>query len=300
MIGYLNPLFTLLLSPLLFGIINRTKALFAGRKGPPLLQPYYDLVKLFQKGVVISTTTTPLLKLSPLVAVAVPLIASLLVPFGGLSAPLSFAGDILFIAALLAIIRFFSITAALDTGFSLEGIGASREACFSALAEPTFLIALVALAKRFSSFSLSSIYSFLCFDSLRMAGSIPLILCIAALFIVFLLETSRIPFDDPATHLELTMTHEVMILDHSGVDLGLLQLGSMMKMWLFGSLIVGLFLPLRIGPVILEYIFAFVGMFLLALLVGFIESMMARLRLPKIPELMMAALILATLALIIA
>ncbi len=292
--GYMNIVLGLVFAPLLGGIINRTKAAFAGRTGQPLLQPYYDIYKNLRKGAVYSTTTSWLFRAGPIVGLSSALIALALVPVNGATAPLAFTGDLLLFAYMLGLMRFFTVLAALDTGSSFEGMGASREVFFSALAEPALLLGLATVARRAGTLSLSELLG------ATSATSPELVLVLAALGIVFLCENARIPFDDPATHLELTMIHEVMALDHSGPDFGFIQYGAALKAWVLGSVIVGLILPVIGGEFLLFNSAALlVGMFLLAVVVGIIESTMARLRLIRVPQLLVAAGSLALFAFIL-
>ena len=202
----------MLLAPLLPGVINRVKAWFAGRRGPPLLQAYYDLWKLLHKGAVYSTTTTWVFVAGPIVGLACVATALLIVPLGGVPGLLAFSGDFLLVAYLLGLMRFFTILAALDTGSSFEGMGASREAFYSALAEPALLLGLAAMAAQSHSLSLSAMYAAVTRSAMTSFAGPALLLVAAALLIVFLAENARIPIDDPNTHLELTMIHEVMVL----------------------------------------------------------------------------------------
>lgn len=283
----LHPAVAILVAPLLPGIIQRTKALFAGRRGQPLLQPYHDLFKLIRKGAVYSRTTTWVFRAGPLVSLACMITVLFLMPFGGRPAPLSFEGDLLLFAALLGLARFFTVTAALDTGSSFEGMGASREVQFSALTEPALFLSLAALALKTGSLSLSGML----FPA--GAGPSPVTLLVSAsLLVVFLAENARIPFDDPDTHLELTMVHEVMILDHSGPDLAFLLHAAALKLWLLGAVLVGLLLsPGGFAQI--------AGMAGLAVLTGVIESSMARLRLKRVPQLLAGASALAVFALLL-
>jgi len=286
------------LAPLLAGIIARVKAVIGGRKGQPLLQLYFDLAKLFRKRMVLSTTTTWLFRAGPLTGFAVPLLASLLVPFGPARAPLSFTGDLILFVYLLALSRFFTILAALDTGSSFEGMGAAREATFAILAEPTVFVVFIVLARVSGSFSLNEMFAPEGVAGFKGAAAIALLLVIFCLFIVLLVENCRIPFDDPNTHLELTMIHEVMVLDHSGPDLGLILYGAAMKLLLSAILIVDLLRP-DTGNLLLD-ILAFVGLLLLvAVAVGLVESAMARLRLIRVPQLLVGTTLLSFFALIL-
>jgi formate hydrogenlyase subunit 4 len=293
----LNVFLALGFSPLLFGVINRTKAIFAGRKGQPILQLYYDLGKLLQKGAVYSRTTTWVFRSGPLVSLVALFLAAWLVPSGGAGALFSFNGDLVLFIYLLGLVRFFTVLAALDTGSSFEGMGASREVQFALLAEPALFLGLAVLARQMGEISLSGIYSHLTVETWKTAGPI-LALVAGTILIVFLAENARIPVDDPNTHLELTMIHEVMALDHGGVDLGFILYGAALKFWLLGTLLVGLILPVRTGNLGLDTVVFFVGMVLLSIVVGSIESVMARLRLLKVQHLLVAALSLSVLALV--
>ena len=293
-----QPLQALTLSPLLLGVINRTKALFAGRKGQPLLQSYFDLWKLLRKGAVYSRTTTWVFRAGPIVGLAAVLVATALVPLGGVPATVSFTGDLVLFAYLLGLMRFFTVLAALDTGSSFEGMGASREVAFSALAEPALLLGLAALARQTGSLSLSTIYSSLSADTWLKAGPM-LALVAAALMVVLLAENARIPVDDPNTHLELTMIHEVMVLDHGGPDFAFILYGAALKLWVLGALFTGLILPIRTGNPWSDGGAGLLGMLAIAIIIGIVESSMARLRLLRVPQLLVGAGALAAVALIL-
>ncbi len=281
------------------GVINRVKAWFAGRNGPPLLQAYYDLWKLLQKGAVYSKTTTWLFVAGPVVGLACVATALLIVPLGGVPGLIAFPGDFLLMACVLGLMRFFTMLAALDTGSSFEGMGASREAFYSALAEPALLLGLVALIAQTHSLSLSAIYAAIAPSGVASFAGPACLLVAAALLIVFLAENARIPVDDPNTHLELTMIHEAMVLDHGGPDLAMIQYAAMLKLWVFGSLLVGILVPVRSGWLAADLAAGIVGMMLLAAVVGVVESMTARLRLVRVPQFLVAASVLSTLALVL-
>ncbi|MCL2102802.1 MAG: NADH-quinone oxidoreductase subunit H [Syntrophorhabdaceae bacterium] len=288
----------LALSPLLLGIINKTKAFVGGRSGPPFLQPYHDIIKLLRKGAVYSRTTSWVFRAGPVVVLASALGALMVVPLAGRSALFSFSGDLILLVYFLGMMRFFIVLAALDTGSAFEGMGASREVQFSVLAEPALLLALAALLRQTEGMSLAEAYGETGTIVLHSIGP-EAFLVAAALMVVFLSENSRIPVDDPDTHLELTMVHEVMVLDHGGPDFGIITYAASLKIWVLGALIVGIVLPVRSGSVVLDLGAATVGMFVLAFMVGLIESGMARLRMLRIPHLLSAALVLAGLALIL-
>ncbi len=287
----------LLLAPLLVGVINRTKAFFAGRNGVPLLQLYYDLWKLLHKGAVYSRTTTWIFRASPAVGLAAVLACLTLIPWGGHASLLAFQGDLILLAYLLGIMRFFTVLGALDTGSSFEGMGASREVQFSALAEPALLLALAVIAQASGSVSLSAMYAALT-PALWINAGPALVMVAVAVLLVFLTENARIPVDDPNTHLELTMIHEVMVLDYSGPDLAFILYAAALKLWILGALLVGILLPVR-GHGWLNTILFFAGMVVLAIVTGIIESAMARLRLLRVPQLLVCAGALAVLALVL-
>ena len=288
----------LLFAPLLQGVITRTKALFAGRTGAPLLQPYYDLARLWRKGFVLSHTTTWVFLAGPVVGLAVPILASLMLPFGALPAPISFQGDLILFVYLFGLSRFFVASAALDTGSSFEGMGAAREVTFSCLAEPTLLFSLIVLARLADGLSLGALLGAGLGSSWTVASA-SLGLITVCLFVVLLVENSRIPFDDPNTHLELTMIHEVMVLDHSGPAFGMVLYGAALKLMVLGSLVVRLALPFETGNPLLDGIIYLGGLLLLAVLIGVVESTMARLRLVRVPQVLIGTMLISIFALVL-
>jgi formate hydrogenlyase subunit 4 len=287
------------LPPLLLGVINKTKALFAGRVGPPWLQPYYDLIKLFQKGSVFSTTTTWVFKAGPIVGLATISLAILLIPFAGHAAPIAFTGDLILVAYLLGLARFFTAAAALDTGSPFEGMGAAREVTFACLAEPAFFFGLLVLAKLSENLSLSQMLGSTLPTFWTNHGA-AMVLVLISWFIVLLVENCRIPFDDPNTHLELTMIHEVMVLDHSGPAFGMILYSAALKLFLFGALVMRIALPFSTGISLLDWALFVPGILLLAGVVGVVESIMARLRLVYVPQLLVAASLLSAFGMILA
>jgi len=289
----------LVLAPLLLGVINRTKAIFGGRRGQPILQTYYDIAKLLRKGAVYSRTTSWVFRAGPIVTLAAVLGALVLVPLGGAPAVMSFPGDLVLLAYWLGLARFFTVLAALDTGSAFEGMGASREVQFSALAEPALLVGLAALVKQAAAPSLAGAYAAITPQALWTGGP-GLFLVAAALLVVYLAENARIPVDDPNTHLELTMIHEVMVLDHGGPDFAMITYAASLKLWVLGSLVVGILVPVRTGCMAADVAIAVAGLAALAVVTGIIESTMARLRLVRVPHLLVAATVLATLALVLA
>jgi formate hydrogenlyase subunit 4 len=303
--SFLHVLLAAALAPFMLSVINRTKALFAGRQGQPWLQPYYDLGRLVRKGAVYSRTTTWVFRAGPIVGLAAVLTALLMLPFGGSPAVVSFPGDFILFVYLLAVARLFLVLAALDTGSAFEGMGANREVLYAALAEPAVMLGLAALARQAGGASgmttapsLSSLHAAMSGDVWVGAGLVvPLV--VASWWVVLLAETSRIPVDDPTTHLELTMIHEVMVLDHSGPDFAYILYTAALKLWLFGGLVLGLLLPLKLGVPVLDTLVAVVAMLALAAGVGVVEATIARLRLPRIPQLLVGATALAALAFVL-
>jgi formate hydrogenlyase subunit 4 len=280
------------------GIINRTKAFFAGRTGPPLLQRYRDIAKLLQKGAVYSGTTTWIFRAGPIVSLAALLLAALLVPYAGSPALFPFAGDLILFVFLLGLARFMTVIAALDTGSSFEGMGASRDALYGTLAEPTLFLGFAAIARATGSGSLTGMLAPVS-GTVWMSAGPALALVAAALLVVFLVENARIPFDDPNTHLELTMIHEVMVLDHGGPDLAFIEAASALKLWILGSLVVGILVPVRTGHLWIDGGAYLAGMGGLGVLTGIIESSLPRLRLSATPQLLLGAGALSALGLIL-
>jgi len=286
-------------APLLHGIIGRTQAWVAGRQGPALLQPYFDLRKLFMRGAVYSNCSTWVLRLAPVVGLSALILALWMIPLGGVAAPVSFSGDAIVIAGLLGLGVFLTLLAALDTGSSFEGMGASREAHFSALAEASLFLTLAALVHLTGKTSLSAAYASIDADLWRHA--LPMLAMVAVSFLILtLVENSRMPVDDPNTHLELTMIHEVMVLDNTGPDLGFILYASSLKLWLLGSLVVGIVTPGNTGSLWLDVIISWAGMGVFAVIIGLLGALMARLHLNNTPPLIVAAGALSAVALMIA
>jgi formate hydrogenlyase subunit 4 len=296
--NFVHILVALALPPLMLGVINRTKALFAGRIGPPLLQPYYDLAKLFQKGSVFSNTTTWVFRAGPVIGLVTAAIALLVVPLATAIAPVSFTGDFLLLAYLLGLGRFFTAAAALDTGSPFEGMGAAREVTFACLAEPALFLGLLVLAKLSGSLQLAGMLG----GSLAahwMTDGSSLALVLLSWCIVLLVENCRVPFDDPNTHLELTMIHEVMVLDHSGPAFGMILYGAALKLFIFGALVFRLLVPLSSGYWWLDWPVFIAGMLVVSVAIGVVESTMARLRMPHVPVLLLAACLLSAFGIIL-
>ena len=288
----------LLLGPLLAGVVRRTKAIVAGRRGPGLLQGYRDLRKLLTRSSVYSRTTTWVFRAGPFASLAAVLAALALAPAGPWPALLAFPGDLLLLVYLLAAGRFATALAALDTGSAFEGMGASREMAFGVLGELALLLALASLARSTGVWSLTEIGGQL--SGAHWDGSTgALVLVAGALFGILLVENARIPFDDPTTHLELTMIHEVMVLDHSGPDLAAIELGSALKLWLFGGLLVTVVAPVATGFAALDALVHSAGVLAIGGGVGLLESTMARLPLARVPQMLLAIALLALLSMVL-
>jgi formate hydrogenlyase subunit 4 len=294
------------LPPLMGGLIVKIKAWFAGRRGPSVLQPYYDLARLWRKGAVYSEVTTPVFRLGPPVIVATSLVAGMIVPLAGIPAPLHFSGDMVVFAYVLALGRIGTILAALDTGSSFEGMGSSREATFSALAEPTLFLVLVALGLFGHSapntyeaeWSLTSALTHLA--PANWVQYAPAVLPMAvALFAVVLLENSRIPWDDPTTHLELTMIHEVMVLDHSGPDFALIEYGAYQKLFVLSALLLRVVNPSSFQTLVVRIPVFLVGMAGVAAAVALVEVATARFRMAQVPRFLLGAFVIAALSVIV-
>jgi len=288
----------LVLAPFLLGVINKTKALVAGRTGPPLLQVYFDLAKLLRKGFVVSGTTTWVFLAGPVLSVVAPVFAALLLPLGGRPALLSFTGDMILFVSVFALARFFVAAAAMDTGSPFEGMGAAREVTFSALAEPALLFGLLALTRISGSLSLTVMFDLGAAAAWQKASA-SIVLILASWFIVLLAENARVPFDDPNTHLELTMIHEVMVLDHAGPAFGFIVYGAALKLTVFATLLVTLLIPSRPGSHALAFALFAGGLVGVSVVVGLVESSMARLRLVRVPQLLVTATLLAGFAVVL-
>jgi formate hydrogenlyase subunit 4 len=292
----LQVVFILAVPPVMLGVIAKTKAWFGGRVGPPVLQPYHDLIKLLRKRSVFSRTTTWVFRASPVIGVATALIAAALVPLGDGGAVVAFDGDFLVLAYLLGLGRFFTMAAALDTGSAFEGMGAAREATFSCIAEPAFVMGLLAIARANGAMSLSAFLGPSLAAHWSHAGP-SFVLVAAGLFIVMLAENCRIPVDDPNTHLELTMIHEVMVLDHGGPALGLIGYGAAVKLFVFAALLIRLAIPVTEGA--WAWLALAGGTLALSVAIGAVESSMARLRLTHIPAFLLAACLLCGLGVVL-
>jgi formate hydrogenlyase subunit 4 len=289
----------LLSAPLFPGIILKVKAFFAGRKGPPLLIKYYTLLKLLRKGSVYSTTTTFVFKLGPLVSCAGAIMILLFFPLSAVTPVFSFHGDVLVLFYIMATGRFFTIAAALDTGSPFQGMGAAREAFFGTLAEASIFAVLILFYRMTGALSFSDYFTGTTPISLTGPAGALLLLVIVALFMVLLTENSRVPVDDPATHLELTMIHEVMILDHSGPDLALIELASFYKLYFYAAFLALIVCPLNPAGGLMNVPVFYGVMVLVYGSIGLVESIMARFKMTLIPKFVLTSSVLVVFAAIL-
>lgn len=256
------------------GIILRAKSFASGRKGPGILQPLKDIILLMKKGSVFSKTTSIIFQIAPVITLSCILCAILVIPFANQRAIISFSGDFVFFSYMLALGKFFAIISALDTGSSFEGMGANREAFFSMLVEPAFFILLATFVMFTGYTSFSDIYSHFFITG----NHYVLIFSIIGFYIlvqIAMVENSRVPVDDPRTHLELTMIHEVMILDNSGFDKALIHIGSYLKFAIYGSLIFNVIVPAG-WNIFLQIALFMTVQAVFAIIIGLIESFRAR------------------------
>ena len=294
-------LLVLTLAPLLVGFVRKVKARLLRRQGPPLIQPYRDIIRLLRKDVVLATSASWLFRAIPYLIFAATWVAAALVPTFATGLMFSWSADLIAIIALLGLARFFLALAGLDVGTSFGGIGSSREVMIASLAEPAMLMIVFTLALAAGSTQLSTMAEYLASGEAGLRFSLGLALI--ALIIVAIAENARIPVDNPATHLELTMVHEAMVLEYSGRHLALIDLAAELKLLLYVSLIACLFVPWGIAApdaglkALLIGVVAYVaklaaGAFLLAVF----ETSIAKMRVFRVPEFMGVALMLALLA----
>ncbi len=297
MIKIILTLAVLSLAPMFVGVINKVKAIWAGRHAASIFQPYYDLLKLFRKGEVISTTTSFVFEIAPSINLAAVIFALLFTPFPYIGAVLKFDSDFVIFAYSLGLAKFFLVIASLDTGSSFEGMGANREVTFSTIVETAFFVLLGTLA--FITNQTSFEQMFIMLNSSANYTLLIKLLFVVSLFIMLLAEGSRVPIDDPNTHLELTMIHEVMLLDYSGVNLAFMVFASQIKMLVIALLISNFLIPLNL-PITLALLLCLVSIFLIYLCVGLVESLIARTRISHVPQFLflMTALALTSFAIV--
>jgi len=299
MIKFLNLIILLFVPFLMAGVIKKTKSFWGGRKGPSILQPWYDFVKLVKKDFVISKTTSGVFRIAPLVQITSVIFAALFIPLAAGSALINVQAGLIIFAYTLSLGKFMSLISAMDTGSSFEGMGASREACFTSIVEPAFFMVIASVMALTGNYTFDSLKEIL--TSAGSYGILITVFAVVVLFIMILIEGSRVPVDDPATHLELTMIHEVMILDNSGSDLALFTWANGIKMLLISSLIAYMIIPQGIGD-LLSIIYYLLIMFALSVIIGTVESCMARIRMSHVFEFIfiMSSLALVVLSLVVA
>lgn len=276
---------------LLIGVVNRVRSRWAGRQGPGLWQSFWDLRRLLRKTPVVSATTTPLFAAGAWIVLAASLLAAMIAPILGAAAPLHFSYDFVLFAYTLGLARIFLMLSAMDVGSAFEGMGAAREASFTAFVEPAFFLLVSCAGITTGETSLSAMLG-----HWHQAAAFPWLAAPAVVVLLLLLqaEASRVPVDDPATHLELTMVHEVMILDHSGPELAAMQYASAVKMTTYAGMIAALLSP--VDPVAAPALAVVAGvaiMLAVAALVGCIESLVARLQMRLVPRYLVLASLIA-------
>lgn len=295
----INLIILLLVPFLMAGVIKKTKAFWGGRKGASIFQPLHDFIRLMKKDFVISNTTSSVFRIAPVIQLSSVLFASMFVPLACGSAFVNVSAGLIIFAYTLSLGKFFSLISAMDTGSSFEGMGASREACFTTIVEPAFFMLIASIMALSGNFTFDSLQNIL--SSAGSYGVLIQIFAVVVLFIMILIEGSRVPVDDPATHLELTMIHEVMILDNSGSDLAFFTWANSIKMLLLSSLIAFIIIPAGLSD--LMSILAYLAiMFIISVVIGTIESSVARLRMSHVFEFvfLMSSFALVVLALVIA
>ena len=295
-------LLLLAIAPLLSGFIKKLKARLQTRRGPGLLQPYHDLYKLLRKGMVIPRTASWLFTATPYFVFVTAILAGLMIPMVSAEAPLGLFGGVLAVVYLLGLGRFLTALGGLDTGSSFGGLGSSREMTISALAEPAMMLAIFTVAIGASSTSLSEIAKAAVEQQWRFLAPSQM-LAFAALFVVLIAETGRIPVDNPATHLELTMIHEAMILEYSGQYLALIEWGGAIKQLLLMTLLINCFWPFglptgwSITGVLTGLGFLLLKLIVLSCAIALVETTNAKMRLFRVPEMLAVAFTLGALAL---
>jgi len=294
----------LALPPFVNGMVRKTKARLQNRKGPPLSQSYSDLLKLFRKEALVSANASWIFAVTPYVVFGTTLLVALLMPMFSPHPPLAWMSDFILLVYLLGLGRFFLALSALDTSSSFGGLGASREMTIASLVEPAMILSIFATAASAGTMNLNVIASSVS-PTITSVLNPSQILAFAGLFIVTLAETGRIPVDNPATHLELTMIHEAMILEYSGRHLALIEWASQIKLLIFFSLLVNLFIPMGVAhDMTLVDLLTGMALFLLkvagiAVVVAIVESTNAKLRLFRVPDLLMVAFTLSLLSLVL-
>ena len=295
--GIISVLVILGLAPLFAGMVNKQKAILTGRIGSPVLQPYYELNRLFKKETINSTNASFMSRISPLINFVSLIIAAAMLPVGFWKPLISFNGDIILFAYILGLARFFQILAAMDIGSSFEGMGAAREATFALFAEPIFFFTIGSIAIISGQTSLYDIYHSI--ELTNISYEVFIVICSISVFMLAVTECSRMPVDDPNTHLELTMIHEVMILDNSGIDLFLYQYSSYLKLFIYTVLEISFFYPLSNQSYLLGILIFITGSVALSLTLGIVETITSRYKMKNIPQYLLFATAIGILNLLI-
>ncbi|HLD83530.1 MAG TPA: NADH-quinone oxidoreductase subunit H [archaeon] len=303
--GAVNVAFVALVSPLFMGVIRKIKALVQGRRGPPLLQGYYNLAKLMKKETVFSSNSSVIMEIAPYISISALFVAALLVPVIMIPEPAYGMGGIILFLYMLALAKFFTALAGLDAGSTFGGMGSSREMTISAIIEPIIVVVFAALA-----FALNTTNIYAMFAATAglgvLSANVSLLPLVIALFIILITETSRVPVDNPETHLELTMVHEAMILEQGGRNLALMEVSHAVKQTLLMAFLINIFFPWGISQwpaggwshaAAGALAFLAKGV-ILAAVVGLFESSMAKMRLFRLPTLFMAAFFLSALTIV--
>lgn len=294
----------IVLAPLVQGLIQKIKALWQGRSGPSIVQPYYNLAKYFKKDRLIPEESSWIFIITPYIVFATMITAALFIPSLWVKAPLGWAGDVILLIGLFALARFFTALAGMDTGSSFGGMGTSRDLTISAIAEPALLLALFAILAPLGTTSLSAAIYFYAEGGFQLLNPL-VILVFTAFMIILMTETGRIPIDNPDTHLELTMIHEGMLLEYSGRKLGLMLWATYIKQVLLILLMINLFFPFGIAieftwaGIFLSLFFLIIKLGITAVLLACIESLYAKMRLFYVPKLLGTSMILSILAIVV-
>jgi formate hydrogenlyase subunit 4 len=295
--GLISVIVMLGAAPLFAGLVNKQKAKLTGRIGAPVLQPYYELQRLFKKETINAKQSSFVSRVSPVVNLVVLVIAAAMLPVGFSRPLISFNGDIILFAYMLGLARFFQILAAMDIGSSFEGMGASREATFALFAEPIFFFTIGSISFITGLTSFYDIYHSIQLDNISYVVFI--VICSISVFMLAVTECSRMPVDDPNTHLELTMIHEVMILDNSGIDLFLYQYSGYLKLFIYAVLEISFFYPFSAKSYLVGIIIFIVGALILTVVLGIVETITSRYRMKNIPQYLLFATAIGILNLLI-
>lgn len=287
----------LVLAPLFAGLVNKLKAVFTARVGAPVVQPYYELRRLLRKETINADSASYISVIAPVINLVAVVIVAAMLPIGFTKPLISFSGDIILFAYVLGFARFFQILAAMDIGSSFEGMGASREATFAVFAEPIFFFTIGSVAFAGNFTTLHDVYNSIRLDNVNYI--IFIVVCSISLLILAVTECSRMPIDDPNTHLELTMIHEVMILDNSGADLLLYQYSSYVKLFIYAILEASLFYPFALQNHSVSIIIFLVVIAALATALAAVETITVRFKLKNVPQYLLFATAIGVLNLLI-